>query len=125
MMIKRKTTEKFASFKASLRVYADDSATTGHDGTSNPAAALHRFGIGEGELHANADGNAKFGDQIVPEMTIAVPGFGDLVVSPGEVHRLLVMIEELQAKARHPGTYVGREATDQHHGGVRAVKASV
>jgi hypothetical protein len=110
MMIKRKTTEKFTSFKASLRVYADDSKMVGHSGDKDPAAANHRFGIGEGELRKSAEDNETFGDQVVPEMTIAVPGFGDLVVSPGEVHRLLIMIEEAQAKARHPGTYVGRES---------------
>lgn len=110
MMIKRKTTEKFSSFAASLRVYADDSKMLGHSGDKDPAAAMHRFGIGEGELRQSAEANAKFGDQIVPELTIKVPGFGDLVVSPGEVHRMLIMIEEAQNKARNPGTYVGRES---------------
>lgn len=110
MMIKRKTMEKFNSFKAQLRVYADDSKMLGHSGDKNPAAAMHRFGIGEGELRQSAEDNQTFGDQIVPEMTIHVPGFGDLVVSPGEVHQLLIMIEEAQKKARHPGTYVGRES---------------
>jgi len=116
MMIKRKTTEKFASFKARLMIRAADSALCGDHGDINPAAASHRFGIGEGELHANVDDNARFGDQIIPEMTITVPGFGELIVTPGEVHQLLVMIEEAQAKARNPGTYVGRES---------AVKVSV
>ena len=109
MMIKRKTKEEFKPFKARLLVYPESSAMTGHNGTENPAAAMHRFGIGEGELRANADDNAKFGDQIVPQLTITVPGFGELIVSPGEVHQLLVMIEETQAKARHAATYVGRE----------------
>jgi hypothetical protein len=111
MQIKRKTKSEFKPFKARLLVYPETTATTGNSGTENPAAAMHRFGIGEGELHANVDDNAKFGDQIVPQLTIAVPGFGELIVSPGEVHRLLIMIEETQAKARHAATYVGRECT--------------
>jgi hypothetical protein len=111
MMIKRKTTEKFGSFNAHLRVYADDEAMTGHGGTANPAAAMHRFGIGDGELRKSEEDNAKYGDQIVPELTIVVPGFGELIVSPGEVHRLLVMIEQIQTTSRHPGPYVGRENT--------------
>lgn len=110
MIIKRKTTEKLTSFVASLRVYADGAAMTGHSGTPDPAASLHRFPIGEGELHALADVNTKLGDQIVPQLTIKVPGFGDLVIAPSEVHRMLVMIEEAQLKARNPGTYVGRES---------------
>lgn len=110
MIIKRKTTQKFGSFTASLRVYADDSKMLGHSGDKDPAAAIHRFGIGEGELRKSAEANAEYGDQVVPELTIKVPGFGDLVVAPSEVHRMLVMIEEAQNKARHPGTYVGRES---------------
>lgn len=109
MMIKRKTKEEFKPFKARLLVYPESSAMTGHNGTENPAAAMHRFGIGEGELRANADDNVKHGDQIVPALEITVPGFGTLHVTPGELHQLLVMIEEVQAKARHAATYVGRE----------------
>jgi hypothetical protein len=109
MMIKRKTKEEFKPFKARLLVYPDPGAMTGHNGTPNPAAAMHRFGIGEGELHANTADNAKHGDQILPALEITVPGFGTLHVSPGELHQLLVMIEEVQAKARHAATFVGRE----------------
>jgi hypothetical protein len=108
-MIKRKTKEEFKPFKARLLVYPDPNAMTGHNGTPNPAAAWHRFGIGEGELYANVDDNAKYGDQIVPALEITVPGFGTLHVSSGELHQLLVMIEEVQAKARHAATFVGRE----------------
>lgn len=109
MEIKRKTTSEFKPFKARLLVYPDPGATTGHNGTPNPAAAMHHFAIGEGELHANAIDNAKHGDQIVPALEIIVPGFGTLHVSPGELHQLLMMLEEVQAKARHAATYVGRE----------------
>lgn len=109
MQIKRKTKSEFKPASIRLRVYAAPDAMTGHSGTPNCAAPIYRCALGEGELRANADDNAKFGDQIVPELTLAVPGFGDCILSPAEVHRLLIMIEEIQARARHAATFIGRE----------------
>ena len=111
MEIKRKTKTEFKPFTARLLVHADPKAMTGHNGTPNPAADLHRFPVGEGEFLANTADNAKYGDQVIPSLIITVPGFGHLTVSPSEVKQLLVMLEEIQAKSRNPGTFVGREAT--------------
>ncbi len=108
MMIKRKTKTDFEPFRGRLIVCAAPSAMCGHAGTANPADDVHRFGIGEGELHANADDNAKFGDQVIPSLEIPVKGLGTITLSPGDVHRMLIMIEEIQAKARHPGPFIGR-----------------
>ena len=106
MEIKRKNQTVTAEFRARLFVYPDANGTSP---STDPAASWHRYAIGEGELLASAEVNAKRGDQIVPALEIIVPGFGTLQVTPGEVHALLVMIEEIQSKARHATTYVGRD----------------
>lgn len=108
MEIKRKSATTPSEFRARLLVYPDADAN-GHAPSTDPAGIRHRFGIGAGELLASAEVNAKCGDQIVPALEITVPGFGTLLVTPNEVHQLLVMIEEIQTKARHAATYVSRD----------------
>lgn len=107
MVRQKKGQETFKPFKGRAYVYASGSAIVGDIGTANPASDHHKFDTGAGEFHTNAITNTAFGDQLVPALDIEVPGFGTLALTPNEVHRLLMALEAVSKRARHPKAYGG------------------
>lgn len=115
MIIKKKTKSEFAHMHASVRIRIAGHAMPGST-DDNPADDTHRFPITHGELRMSAEDNAKYGDQVVPELELRIKGFGTVTLSPNEVHAMLMQIEMVQARARNAATYGGEH---------RAVEATV
>jgi hypothetical protein len=106
MMIKRKTKSEFMPLRASVRIRIAGNAMPG-SADDNPADDVHRFPIKHGELRLSADDNAKYGDQVIPELELRIKGFGTVTLTPNEMHNLLMQIEMVQTRARNAKTYGG------------------
>ena len=88
MQLIRKTTEKEVTFRGRVLVWADNAVQIGAGGEAKPSKRY---------LIAN---------QIFPDLTIEIPGFGQAVLSPGEVKALLDTIDDLRAAANYPQNYI-------------------
>ncbi len=105
MKIVRKTKTVHEPFKAKLWIYAGTDKYLGSNGDADPAADFHRF---PREGFANEMHN----DRLFPEVSINAGGMA-VVLTPLDVHKLFLAIEEIQIKARRPEAYLGRQVESE------------